>query len=108
MFGTSSSVHTTTTVWPSSGGCGGQQHQLASGPVVQHQSLTLAFGDTMEVVREQLRKANRHLEEVRKGLVGQTAREMVVLTDLEEWLGKEEEARGEVIECEEVLKSGLQ
>ena len=62
----------------------------------------------MEVVREKIRSANRHLEEVRKGLVEQRAWEMVVLTDLAEGLGKEEEARREVIECEEVLKRGKQ
>ena len=57
----------------------------------------------MEVVREEVRRANRHLEEVRKGLVEHRAREMVVLTDLDECLGREEEAKGEVIKCEEVL-----
>ena len=55
-----------------------------------------------------MRRYNRHLEEVRKGLVEQRAREMLVLTDLAEGLGREEEARREVVECEEVLKRGQQ
>ena len=62
----------------------------------------------MEIVREEMRRYNRHLEEVRKGLVEQRAREMLVLTDLAEGLGREEEARREVVECEEVLKRGQQ
>ena len=69
--------------------------------MVQHQSLTHSSGDNMETVREEVKRANSYLEEVRKGLVEQRAREMVVLTDLEEWLGRQEEAMREVSECEE-------